>query len=291
MKTFFKIIVTLVLISVFFNKVDELKKIITEEQSSQIQTAIRLDEQASTLQSIQQQSASRPAPASVSDGSDKCLGTVVKSGWPSQAIQEWEDALDKAEKELAKFNLSDLPYKGTSKPSPITQDQAKAIIADYEAATILEFKTYIIDQYLKIPDQYNMWEQVKYRIKRAAQLKAAWGLPGDLFTVSNDMKVWNYGEKGNLDETPFKQAELENEAISAMNGGCLPANWPTNPPRDGQMSIAEVHALQKDAQRRIDAIRAAHGGQLPPDWKKFLPVTKADSGHPSQPPPGDAVVF
>jgi hypothetical protein len=66
------------------------------------------------------------------------------------------------------------------------------------------------------------------------------------------------------------EAMLENEAIIAMNGGHWPANWPTNPPAEGQMSDEEVSAMQKDAQRRIDAIRAANGGQLPSNWRELI---------------------
>ena len=66
------------------------------------------------------------------------------------------------------------------------------------------------------------------------------------------------------------EAQLENEAIAAMNGGHLPSNWPTNPPADGQMTWDEVKALQAEAGRRLNAIRAANGGQLPSDWRELI---------------------
>jgi hypothetical protein len=66
------------------------------------------------------------------------------------------------------------------------------------------------------------------------------------------------------------EMELENQAICAMNGGHLPANWPTNPPAEGQISFDEVKAQQADAKHRIDAIRAANGGQLPSNWRELI---------------------
>jgi hypothetical protein len=108
-------------------------------------------------------------------------------------------------------------------------------------------------------------EQVKYRFKRIAQLKVEFGL-----TPEEEPKQLSKEEV----EKEFAEAQLENEAICAMNGGHWPANWPTNPPADGQMSMEEVSALQKDAQRRINAIRATHGGQLPPDWKELITANK-----------------
>ena len=66
------------------------------------------------------------------------------------------------------------------------------------------------------------------------------------------------------------EAQLDSGAIKAMNGGHWPANWPTNPPAEGQMSDDEVKAQQADAKRRIDAIRAANGGQLPSNWRELV---------------------
>jgi hypothetical protein len=183
-----------------------------------------------------------------------------------QAVKEFEEAQNKAEKELgAKGDLWPFSNQSTPPaPPPATPEQAKAIIADYEAGTIAEFKAYIIGQSLppaikKLQQVDEMWEQVKYRVKRLAQLKVEFGLPPE-----EEPKELSKEEVNKA----FDEAKLENEAICAMNGGHWPANWPTNPPRDGQMSSEEVTALQKAAQRRIDTVRAAHGGQLPPDWRE-----------------------
>jgi hypothetical protein len=74
------------------------------------------------------------------------------------------------------------------------------------------------------------------------------------------------------------EAELKLDAIRAMNGGKLPANWPVNPlsPDDPLINPSDEQskALEKEAQRRINAIRAAHGGQLPPDWKELIAANK-----------------
>jgi hypothetical protein len=66
------------------------------------------------------------------------------------------------------------------------------------------------------------------------------------------------------------KSELKNEVIRVMNGGHLPANWPTNPPAAGQMSTEEAAALQATAQQRLDALSAANGGQLPTNWRELL---------------------
>jgi hypothetical protein len=74
------------------------------------------------------------------------------------------------------------------------------------------------------------------------------------------------------------EAELRLDAICAMNGGKLPANWPVNPtsPRDPLLnpSDEQSNALEKEAQRRINAVRAANGGQLPPDWKEHVAANR-----------------
>jgi hypothetical protein len=66
------------------------------------------------------------------------------------------------------------------------------------------------------------------------------------------------------------KSDLQNEVIRVMNGGHLPANWPTNPPAAGQMSTEEAAALQATAQQRLDALSAANGGQLPANWRELL---------------------
>jgi hypothetical protein len=75
------------------------------------------------------------------------------------------------------------------------------------------------------------------------------------------------------------EAELRLDAICAMNGGKLPANWPVNPssPTDPLLNPSDEQSIawEKEAQRRINAIRAAHGGQLPPDWKERIAANKS----------------
>jgi hypothetical protein len=71
-------------------------------------------------------------------------------------------------------------------------------------------------------------------------------------------------------EKDLAKIELQNEAIRVMNGGHLPANWPTDPPAAGQMSKKEAAALQATAQQRLDALSAANAGQLPTNWRELL---------------------
>jgi hypothetical protein len=70
------------------------------------------------------------------------------------------------------------------------------------------------------------------------------------------------------------EAKLIFDAIIAMNGGKLPANWPVDPqfPTNPMLNPNDEQSLvwEKEAKRRINAIRAAHGGQLPPDWKELI---------------------
>jgi hypothetical protein len=69
-------------------------------------------------------------------------------------------------------------------------------------------------------------------------------------------------------------AALEMEIIAIMNGGHLPSNWPTKPPKDGQMSDDQVKALHAKAGRRLDAIRAANGGKLPSNWRELIAASR-----------------
>jgi hypothetical protein len=193
------------------------------------------------------------------------------NAWP-QAVREFEEAQVKVEKELgAKGDMwAFSSQENPPAPPPATKEQAKAIVADYEAATIAEFKAYIIGQSLpqgtqELEQVDQLLRQVKYRFKRIAQLKIEFGL-----TPEEEPKQLSKEEV----EKEFAEAELRLDAICAMNGGKMPANWPVNPPRHGQMSEEEVTALGKEAQRRINAIRAAHGGQLPPDWKELIAADK-----------------
>jgi hypothetical protein len=191
----------------------------------------------------------------------------------SAAVQKYQDAQRRAEKELGtKGDYGPFNFDPSGAP-PATLEQAKTALADYEAGTVAEAEAYIAGQSLppyiqKFQQVDQMWRQVKWRVKRLAQLKVELGLPPE----EEPRHITKEQLKKELDE-----ASLRMDAIIAMNGGKLPANWPTNPPKDDQMSEDEMATLEQAAQRRIDAVRAAHGGKLPSNWRELLPQIESGS--------------